>query len=54
MAMSTKLLVNERYIALVGVLNRELIILERLIFKLAQADMLARADEVPVPAQDLR
>lgn len=45
MAMSTKLLVNERYIALVGVLNRELIILERLIFKLAQADMLARADE---------
>jgi len=45
MTTSTKLLVNERYIALVGVLNRELVILERLIFKLTQAEMLARADE---------
>jgi len=45
MTTSTKLLINERYIALVGVLNRELVILERLIFKLTQAEMLARADE---------
>lgn len=45
MATSTKLLVNERYIALVGVLNREVIVLERLIFKLTQAEMLVRADE---------
>lgn len=45
MANSRKLLVNERYIALVGVLNRELVVLERLIFKLTQAEMLARADE---------
>ena len=45
MTTSTNLLVNERYIALVGVLNRELIILERMIFKLTQAEMLARADE---------
>ena len=45
MTASTKLLVNERYIALVGVLNRELVILERMIFKLTQAEMLARADE---------
>jgi hypothetical protein len=45
MATSRKLLVNERYIALVGVLNRELVILDRLIFKLTQAEMLARADE---------
>jgi hypothetical protein len=45
MTTSTKLLVNERYIALVGVLNRELVILERLAFKLTQAEMLARAEE---------
>lgn len=45
MTTSVKLLVNERYIALVGVLNRELAILEKLIFKLTQAEMLARADE---------
>lgn len=45
MTTSTKLLVNERYIALVGVLNRELVILERMIFKLTQAEMLVRADE---------
>ncbi|MGA9595155.1 MAG: hypothetical protein WBV06_03300 [Acidimicrobiia bacterium] len=45
MATSVKLLINERYIALVGVLNRELSILERLTFKLTQAEMLARADE---------
>jgi hypothetical protein len=45
MTTSVKLLINERYIALVGVLNRELSILERLTFKLTQAEMLARADE---------
>lgn len=45
MTSSTTLLVNERYIALVGVLNRELVILERMIFKLTQAEMLARANE---------
>ncbi len=45
MTTSTKLLINERYIALVGVLNRELVILERMIFKLTQAEMLVRADE---------
>lgn len=45
MTTSTKLLINERYIALVGVLNRELVILDRLIFKLSQAEMLVRADE---------
>jgi hypothetical protein len=45
MTTSTNLLVNERYIALVGVLNRELVILERMIFKLTQAELLARADE---------
>ncbi len=45
MTTSTNLLVNERYIALVGVLNRELVILERMIFKLTEAEMLARADE---------
>ena len=45
MTTSTKLLINERYIALVGVLNRELVILERMIFKLTQAEMLTRADE---------
>ena len=45
MTTSTKLLINERYIALVGVLNRELVILERLIFKLTQAEMLTRAGE---------
>ena len=45
MTTSTKLLINERYIALVGVLNRELVILERLVFKLTQAEMLTRAGE---------
>jgi hypothetical protein len=45
MTTSTKLLINERYIALVGVLNRELVILERLIFKLTEAEMLTRAGE---------
>ena len=45
MTTSVKLLVNERYIALVGVLNRELAMLEQMIFKLTQAEMLARADE---------
>jgi hypothetical protein len=45
MSPSTRLLLNERYIALVGVLNRELVLLERLIFKLAEAEMLSRADE---------
>ncbi len=45
MTTSTNLLINERYIALVGVLNRELVILERLVFKLTQAEMLTRADE---------
>ncbi len=45
MSNSVKLLLNERYIALVGVLNRELILLDRMIFKLAEAEMLARADE---------
>ncbi|MDX2467936.1 MAG: flagellar export chaperone FlgN [Acidimicrobiia bacterium] len=45
MSKSVQLLLNERYIALVGVLNRELILLDRLIFKLAEAEMLTRADE---------
>lgn len=45
MTTSAKLLINERYIALVGVLNRELVLLERLIFKLSEAEMLTRADE---------
>ncbi len=42
---SIKLLLNERYIALVGVLNRELVLLDRLIFKLSEAEMLTRAEE---------
>ena len=42
---STTLLVNERYIALVGVLNRELVLLERLVFKLSEAELLIRAEE---------
>lgn len=45
MTKSAKLLINERYIALVGVLNRELVLLERLIFKLSEAELLTRADE---------
>ncbi|MCP4966771.1 MAG: flagellar protein FlgN [bacterium] len=45
MTTSIKLLLNERYIALVGVLNRELILLDRLIFKLSEANMLTRAEE---------
>lgn len=45
MTNSTKILINERYIALVGVLNRELVILERLTFKLTEAEMLTRAGE---------
>ena len=45
MSTSVKLLINERYIALVGVLNRELVLLERLIFKLSEAEMLTRAEE---------
>ena len=45
MSTSIKLLLNERYIALVGVLNRELVLLDRLIFKLAAAEMLTRAEE---------
>ena len=45
MSTSIKLLLNERYIALVGVLNRELILLDRLIFKLSEAEMLTRAEE---------
>ncbi|MDJ0925426.1 MAG: flagellar export chaperone FlgN [Acidimicrobiia bacterium] len=45
MTKSAKLLINERYIALVGVLNRELVLLDRLIFKLAEAELLTRADE---------
>lgn len=45
MTTSTKVLVNERYIALVGVLNRELALLERLAFKLTEAELLVRAEE---------
>ncbi len=45
MTKSAKLLINERYIALVGVLNRELALLDRLIFKLSEAELLTRADE---------
>ena len=45
MTTSVKLLINERYIALVGVLNRELVLLERLVFKLTEAELLIRADE---------
>jgi hypothetical protein len=45
MTKSAKLLINERYIALVGVLNRELVLLDRLIFKLSEAELLTRADE---------
>lgn len=45
MTTSAKLLINERYIALVGVLNRELILLERLVFKLSEAELLTRAEE---------
>lgn len=45
MSTSVKLLLNERYIALVGVLNRELILLDRMIFKLSEAELLTRADE---------
>ncbi|MDX2343821.1 MAG: hypothetical protein QNL12_08865 [Acidimicrobiia bacterium] len=45
MSTSIKLLLNERYIALVGVLNRELILLDRLVFKLSEAEMLTRAEE---------
>ena len=45
MTTSTKLLINERYIALVGVLNRELVLLDRLIFKLSEAELLIRAEE---------
>jgi hypothetical protein len=45
MTTSRKLLVNERYIALVGVLNRELVLLERLVFKLSEAELLIRAEE---------
>lgn len=45
MTTSAKLLINERYIALVGVLNRELVLLERLIFKLSEAELLTRAEE---------
>lgn len=45
MSPSAKLLLNERYIALVGVLNRELVLVERLVFKLTEAEMLTRADE---------
>ena len=45
MTNSGKILINERYIALVGVLNRELVLLDRLIFKLSEAELLARAEE---------
>lgn len=45
MTTSVKLLINERYIALVGVLNRELVLLERLVFKLSEAELLTRAEE---------
>lgn len=45
MTTSVKLLINERYIALVGVLNRELALLERLVFKLSEAELLTRAEE---------
>jgi hypothetical protein len=45
MTTPTKILVNERYIALVGVLNRELAMLERLAFKLTEAELLVRAEE---------
>ncbi len=45
MTKSAKLLINERYIALVGVLNRELVLLERLIFKLSEAELLTRAEQ---------
>ena len=45
MTKSATLLINERYIALVGVLNRELVLLERLVFKLAEAELLTRAEE---------
>ncbi len=45
MTKSAKLLVNERYIALVGVLNRELVLLDRLIFKFSEAELLTRAEE---------
>jgi hypothetical protein len=48
---SRKLLVNERYIALVGVLNRELVLLERLVFKLSEAELLIRAEESRFLAQ---
>ena len=45
MTKPAKVLINERYIALVGVLNRELVLLERLIFKLSEAELLTRAEE---------
>jgi hypothetical protein len=45
MSTSIKLLLNERYVALVGVLNRELILLDRLVFKLSEAEMLTRGEE---------
>jgi hypothetical protein len=45
MTKSAKILINERYIALVGVLNRELVLLERLIFKLNEAELITRAEE---------
>lgn len=45
MTTSTNLPINERHIALVGVVNRELVILERLVFRLTQAEMLTRAHE---------
>lgn len=38
-------LLNERFVTLVGVLNSELALLERLMFKLAEAEILTRTDE---------
>jgi hypothetical protein len=45
MTTSAKLLTNERYVALVGLLNRELVLLGRLVFKLSEAEFLSRAEE---------
>jgi hypothetical protein len=36
---------GDQYLGLVGLLNRELVMLERLAFKLTEAQLLARADE---------